>query len=394
MQQTEINFFLQLRLANFRLLLALLFTFFAVAHAKAQTESPEYTYKDFYENLAPYGQWIEDANLGYVWSPDVEGGFRPYFTNGHWAVTQYGNTWISDYIWGWACFHYGRWTFDAYYGWLWIPGADWGAAWVMWRSGPGYMGWAPLSPDYQFKPNLVADPYFPPKDWWVFLPPQYLYNGNFYSFWSGPTGNSSNLKHSSQINNYFSNNDIAYVFGPTVKQIEKLTKTSIVVYSLGTSGNLSTKIHHEDINMFRPAEIRKLSVFGNNPVPPALIQAPQPVVSKPQAINSQLGKTISPFRELLAHTPAAVGSTPVNPRYEHSRTAPQAPDPVPYDWKNNESNEKQSAVEYRVAPVMHPDHGPVQTADPVRPAKDTIKIPKQPVQQSDPIRQEEKGSRK
>src|SRR4051812_3364517 len=64
------------------------------------------SYNDFYDNLEPYGQWIEDPKFGYVWSPNVNGDFRPYYTNGHWAMTDYGNTWISDYPWGWACFHY------------------------------------------------------------------------------------------------------------------------------------------------------------------------------------------------------------------------------------------------------------------------------------------------
>ncbi len=62
--------------------------------------------------------------------------------HGYWALTDYGNTWVSDYPWGWAAFHYGRWHFDKYYGWEWIPGHVWGPAWVSWRHGGGYYGWA------------------------------------------------------------------------------------------------------------------------------------------------------------------------------------------------------------------------------------------------------------
>ena len=34
---------------------------------------------------------------------------RPTPPAGHWLQTEYGWTWISDWDWGWAPFHYGRW---------------------------------------------------------------------------------------------------------------------------------------------------------------------------------------------------------------------------------------------------------------------------------------------
>src|SRR5262249_23599259 len=45
-----------------------------------------------------------------------------------------------------AVFHYGRWIFDASHGWVWVPGKEWAPAWVSWRDGSGYIGWAPLPP--------------------------------------------------------------------------------------------------------------------------------------------------------------------------------------------------------------------------------------------------------
>ena len=73
-----------------------------------------------------------------IQSFDIERDFRPYSTNGYWTMTQYGNTWVSHYPWGWAPFHYGRWVYTSYRGWGWIPGYEWGPAWVEWRSGNGY----------------------------------------------------------------------------------------------------------------------------------------------------------------------------------------------------------------------------------------------------------------
>ncbi len=100
----------------------------------------------FYDRLAPYGEWFQLEGYGWVWTPnDAPYGWRPY-TDGRWAYTDDGWTWISDWEWGWAPFHYGRWLFDAQYGWVWVPGRQWAPAWVAWRSGPGWIGWAPLPP--------------------------------------------------------------------------------------------------------------------------------------------------------------------------------------------------------------------------------------------------------
>ncbi|HXS37488.1 MAG TPA: DUF6600 domain-containing protein, partial [Flavipsychrobacter sp.] len=75
------------------------------------------SYQTFYDDLSPYGQWVSDGGYGNVWVPYTnDANFRPYCTGGHWAMTDYGNTWVSDYPWGWATFHYGRWTYDQYYG--------------------------------------------------------------------------------------------------------------------------------------------------------------------------------------------------------------------------------------------------------------------------------------
>ena len=103
----------------------------------------------FYDDLSPYGQWVNDPDYGYVWAPSVASDFSPYSSDGHWVLTDEGWTWVSDYPWGWAPFHYGRWNFNPAFGWIWIPDTVWGPAWVSWRRSPGYYGWAPLGPWYK-----------------------------------------------------------------------------------------------------------------------------------------------------------------------------------------------------------------------------------------------------
>lgn len=100
----------------------------------------------FYENLSG-GNWYEVSDYGYVWQPDVAGdpNWRPY-TDGYWAYTDQGWTWVSYEDFGWATYHYGRWARLDDYGWMWMPGTEWAPAWVSWRTGGDYVGWAPLPP--------------------------------------------------------------------------------------------------------------------------------------------------------------------------------------------------------------------------------------------------------
>jgi hypothetical protein len=129
----------------------------------------------FEDELAPHGRWIDTPEYGRVWIPTVDRDFQPYATNGRWVVTSYGNTWVSDYDWGWATFHYGRWYHDSRWGWAWVPGSVWGPAWVSWRSGDGYYGWAPLSPSVSININL-------PIFYWTFVPQAYITNYRVYNY--------------------------------------------------------------------------------------------------------------------------------------------------------------------------------------------------------------------
>ena len=45
------------------------------------------SFQVFYDNLAPYGDWIQDPSYGYVWVPSVGRGFRPYSSSGYCADT-------------------------------------------------------------------------------------------------------------------------------------------------------------------------------------------------------------------------------------------------------------------------------------------------------------------
>lgn len=102
---------------------------------------------DFDQPLSPYGQWVVVDGYGRCWRPaQVEANWRPY-ANGHWELTDAGWYWESDEPWAWATYHYGRWEMTGNYGWVWAPQTEWAPAWVSWREGGGYVGWAPLPPE-------------------------------------------------------------------------------------------------------------------------------------------------------------------------------------------------------------------------------------------------------
>ncbi len=101
---------------------------------------------DFYEPLSAHGRWEVVGSYGRCWVPArVDAGWRPY-CNGYWRRSDAGWYWASDEPWGWATYHYGRWDFSVGLGWFWVPHTQWAPAWVSWRQGAGYVGWAPLPP--------------------------------------------------------------------------------------------------------------------------------------------------------------------------------------------------------------------------------------------------------
>jgi hypothetical protein len=122
-----------------------------VTPAHAQASAGVSVEADFHLALEPFGAWRHHRRFGDVWVPANRArDWRPY-TAGHWVYTDdYGWYWVADdqeADWGWITYHYGRWYRDADYGWFWIPNDVWGPAWVDWRYGDQYVGWAPEPPD-------------------------------------------------------------------------------------------------------------------------------------------------------------------------------------------------------------------------------------------------------
>jgi len=209
--------------------------------APAESQPATVNYNYFYDTLSPYGSWINVDGYGMCWQPSVvvlNRGWRPYCDGGRWLYTDSGWYWYSDYTWGWAPFHYGRWFNHPSWGWCWNPGYTWGPAWVNWRYNDGYCGWAPLPPAAYYSTGVgftwygssVSVGFGFGLGWncYTFVP-----WGNFYGYRPYkhclPRHHTETVyKNSTVINNYVvGNNNTIINGGIAPKKVSTYTKTEI-----------------------------------------------------------------------------------------------------------------------------------------------------------------------
>lgn len=143
----------------------------------------------FYTELAPYGNWIEIDYGVVVWRPTIIcTNWMPY-NMGRWIWTYDGWYWDSYEPFGYITYHYGRWFYDDYYGWLWYPDYEWAPAWVEWRYDNDYIGWAPLSPYAYFSISIgiqFTTVYLTPYYHWHFVSYNRFCDPYVYNYYVAP----------------------------------------------------------------------------------------------------------------------------------------------------------------------------------------------------------------
>jgi hypothetical protein len=210
----------------------------------------------FYDLLSPYGSWIDYSPYGYVWTPRHMGyRWRPY-SNGYWAWTDYGWTWVAEEEWGDIPFHYGRWGWDAAIGWFWVPGTVWGPAWVTWRSNDQYMGWAPLPPGVEFRLGMSFDPLSLdiPFNFWVFVQGRHFQDRNLYSYVLPYERNRTIVNYTSMHNNIYTRNDMIINEGLRPDDVRRITGRDVPRYTVRDAQRPGrTMIVGQEVQVFRPA---------------------------------------------------------------------------------------------------------------------------------------------
>lgn len=124
-----------------------------------------------YTQLDMNGTWAQEPAYGAVWYPAaVAVDWAPY-RYGQWEwIRPWGWTWVDNARWGFAPFHYGRWTLIGSR-WAWVPGrlgrrplyapalvafiggGNWNGA-----GSPDSIAWYPLAPGETWNPSFRASP--------------------------------------------------------------------------------------------------------------------------------------------------------------------------------------------------------------------------------------------
>ena len=217
-----------------------LFFFSCSSTNQSTVSSPDLniSYQTFYDDLSPYGTWINYPSYGNVWRPSISGDFRPYLTNGYWNYSDEGWLWTSNYNWGWAPFHYGRWVYDNSYGWLWTPGYEWAPAWVTWGTFGDYYGWAPLMPDVNV--GIGYNSYNPPSIYWNLCDRNEISNRNIENIIERRDVVNNNYTRINVINNF--NKTVThnqyYSKGPDLSEVQKFTNRTITPVNLKNANNV------------------------------------------------------------------------------------------------------------------------------------------------------------
>jgi hypothetical protein len=323
---------------------------------------------EYQQDLTPYGSWVTVADYGQCWCPASQpDGWQPY-TVGHWEYSDVGWTWVAEgdeAQWGSICYHYGRWYHDNNAGWVWIPGDTWAPAWVAWREGNGYCGWAPLPPQAGFGSDVsvaAVDQYVPPQ--------QYVYCSEQYV-------------NAPRVDQHFVRNDTTIINQTT--NITNITVVNNVVVNRGiTVDNVERATGHpvEKVaiaNASTPQEARTLAAAG------------KPVAFRPPAVQQAAGRTEKqPARQEQHPSAAPSAPPPQQPQYQapprpETPAAPQPPPQVQPPHENPKPtqqppNESTGGHETQHAPTTPPKPQP----PPAKPAPAQQAPPQTPKTASPP----------
>ena len=229
------------------------------------------SFQVFYDNLSPYGYWVDNPDYGYVWVPNVSSGFTPYSTNGYWIFTEDGWTWVSNYAWGWAPFHYGRWFYDSNYGWLWVPDNEWSPGWVIWRRSEGYYGWAPLGPGISI--NLAyGTGYNVPYNHWRFVRDRDFGRRDINNYYINSSNNTSILNKSTVINNFREDKtrNVRYNAGPDRTEVERRAGKTFTPLPVKESSRPGENLRNNQLQIYKP-QVQKNNANERKPAPSKVV---------------------------------------------------------------------------------------------------------------------------
>ncbi|MCB9870802.1 MAG: hypothetical protein H6837_13180 [Planctomycetes bacterium] len=302
----------------------------------AQSAAPvdEVDQATFERELSPYGMWLVVPVYGTVWVPRIQDpSWRPY-TRGHWVQTVYGWTWVSDWPWGWAPFHYGRWAYLTGRGWVWVPGTVWGPAWVSWRSDDTFIGWAPLPPAAVWRSGvglLWTGPHLEARlelGWWSFVELRWFLAPSLVRYYVGHHRHREIWGRTRVITRYEWSRGRVVNRCVDVGRIERATHRRVPLHTIRYVGGSRDQFDRgrtrgREVPMYRPHR------------DPRVAPRPDPRTARPTPRDARSTPTRTDPR-VVHPTPRDTRPTPSDPRAARPtprdpRRVPTRPDPHPRD---------------------------------------------------------------
>ncbi len=284
----------------------------------AQPARADISFDFAYSNLSQHGSWLVSAQYGRVWQPrEYNREWNPYY-DGHWVDTDMGWTWVSDYEWGSVPYHYGTWVQDPRSGWVWIPGQVWAPSWVVFRTTPEYIGWAPVPPGFSVGVSMEFG-----------APSSFIYvsSRNFLA----PRvrteiipANQTNvfINNTTVVNNMVVQNNVVINRGPDVRTIERATGTTIRQQPIEQVTRVAPFDHVSRAQLAVAPERVKQGVRVAEPVPET---RPLPVAGK-QAQQapapSREAAPVAPPSQAEQRQPGPSSQTATAPKDQHKQQAP------------------------------------------------------------------------
>ena len=269
------------------------------------TESDEdlltVNYKQFYDELAPHGEWVQvnakdlgldlksegesgslmndllgikntyadDFNFGmfFVWKPSpdlavtVSAGepavYTPY-TNGQWVNTNDGWYFKAPTPYEETTCHYGRWAYSPALGWVWLPGRVWSPAWVQWRENDNYIAWAPVPPSVYIVNNVLT-PVVVNENRYVIVEKRHFIEPSVYKYryFYKENKNKIMIKEMTKVDGVMIKNKTVINKGPDPISIEKITGKKIEIVKINKVKNRNdVKYTASEINIYTPEFIK------------------------------------------------------------------------------------------------------------------------------------------
>jgi hypothetical protein len=313
----------------------------AAQAAQAQV-SVNVTIGGFYDELAPYGRWV-DCRYGQCWVPaQVAADWQPY-SNGQWIYTEYGWTWVSNDPWGGSPYHYGTWTSIEGYGWSWVPGTVWAPAWVTWSYSNSYVGWAPLPPTVVFGASgYVGRPVVVSRTHYVFVPTNRFIGRNVTTVRIPAQQSAEILRQTRPVTGFAVSGGIVRNTALPMETIQRAAGGKIEARSIQTAGTAPRAMS---------AGTRRLAVVAPaREVRAAAAARPQAVSSAPEPSQGQKHAKVPVDRESGSAKASKVHDAPAaESRRQPAREVKPAPAARPQASRSSEP----SREEHAKAPVDH-----------------------------------------